>query len=210
MPECYREKIDDKKQIVVWDITESEKQLCKDLSLSKNALFNISKRKSIVHRKGYLAIRQILKNLNIDSTLHQYDQNGAPYLTDGRYISISHTKDKAAVVIALKPVGIDLEYYQNKIKKVAPRFIHQNEISDPKKLNDIKYLTQIWTAKEALYKIFRKKGIHFKSQIQIDKFDSMRSNDGLGTIFHKGKTYEYFLYFRYFSDFCLTLATAKN
>ena len=99
MPECYREKIDDKKQIVVWDITESEIELCKDLSLSKNALFNISQRKSIVHRKGYLAIRQILKNLNIDFTLHQYDQNGAPYLTDGRYISISHTKDKAAVVI---------------------------------------------------------------------------------------------------------------
>ena len=39
MPECYREKIDDKKQIVVWDITESEIELYKDLSLSKNALF---------------------------------------------------------------------------------------------------------------------------------------------------------------------------
>ena len=88
MPECYKEKIDNKKQIVVWDITESEIELYKDLSLSKNALFNISQRKSIVHRKGYLAIRQILKNLNIDFTLFQYDQNGAPYLTDGRYISI--------------------------------------------------------------------------------------------------------------------------
>ena len=64
MPVCYREKIDDKKQIVVWDITESEIELCKDLSLSKKSLFRISKRKSIVHRKGYLAIRQILKNLN--------------------------------------------------------------------------------------------------------------------------------------------------
>ena len=210
MPECYKEKIDNKKQIVVWDITESEIELYKDLSLSKNALFNISQRKSIVHRKGYLAIRQILKNLNIDFTLHQYDQNGAPYLTDGRYISISHTKDKAAVVIALKPVGIDLEYYQNKIKKIAPRFIHQNEISDIQKLNDIKYLTQIWTAKEALYKIFHKKGIHFKSQLQVDKFDKEKSNDGLGTIFYNGKTYKYSLHFRYFNNFCLTLATTKN
>lgn len=210
MPECYREKIDNKKQIVVWDITESEIELYKNLSLSKNALFNISQRKSIVHRKGYLAIRQILKNLNIDFTLFQYDQNGAPYLTDGRYISISHTKDKAAVVIALKPVGIDLEHYQNKIKKIAPRFIHQNEISDIQKLNDIKYLTQIWTAKEALYKIFHKKGIHFKNQLQVDKFDREKSNDGLGTIFYNGKTYKYSLHFRYFNNFCLTLATTKN
>ncbi len=210
MPEFYKEKIDNKKQIVVWDITESEIELYKNLSLSKNALFNISQRKSIVHRKGYLAIRQILKNLNIDFTLFQYDQNGAPYLTDGRYISISHTKDKAAVVIALKPVGIDLEHYQNKIKKIAPRFIHQNEISDIQKLNDIKYLTQIWTAKEALYKIFHKKGIHFKSQLQVDKFDREKSNDGLGTIFYNGKTYKYSLHFRYFNNFCLTLATTKN
>ena len=210
MPECYREKIDNKKQIVVWDITESEIELYKDLSLSKNALFNISQRKSIVHRKGYLAIRQILKNLNIDFKLHQYDQNGVPYLTDGRYISISHTKDKAAVVIALKPVGIDLEHYQNKIKKIAPRFIHQNEISDIQKLNDIKYLTQIWTAKEALYKIFRKKGIHFKNQLQVDKFDREKSDGGLGIISYNGKTYKYSLHFRYFSNFCLTLATTKN
>ena len=210
MPEFYREKINEKKQIVVWDITESEIELCKGLSLSKNALFNISQRKSIVHRKGYLAIRQILKNLNINSKLHQYDQNGAPYLTDGRYISISHTKDKAAVVIALKPVGIDLEHYQNKIKKVAPRFINQNEISDPQKLNDIKHLTQIWTAKEALYKVFRKKGIHFKSQIKVNKFDREESNDGLGLILYNGKTYKYSLHFRYFSNFCLTLATTKN
>ena len=210
MPEFYREKINDKKQIVVWDITESEIELCKGLSLSKNALFKISQRRSIVHRKGYLAIRQILKNLNVDFTLFQYDQNGAPYLTDGRYISISHTKDKAAVVIALKPVGIDLEHYQNKIKKIAPRFIHQNEISDIQKLNDIKYLTQIWTAKEALYKIFHKKGIHFKNQLQVDKFDREKSNDGLGTIFYNGKTYKYSLHCRYFNNFCLTLATTKN
>ena len=202
--------MNDKEQIVVWDITESEIELCKGLSLSKVSLNTISKRKSIVHRKGYLAIRQILKKLNIDPELPQYDQNGAPYLTDGRYISISHTKDKAAVVIASIPVGIDLEHYQYKIKKVAPRFLHQNEISDSKIYDDIKYLTQIWTAKEALYKIFRKKGISFKSQLQVDKFDSMRSNDGLGTIFYDGKTYKYFLHFRYFSNFCLTLATTKN
>ena len=210
MPECFREKIDDKKQIVVWDITESEIELCKDLSLSKNSLFRISQRRSIVHRKGYLAIRRILNNLNIDPELPQYDQNGAPYLTDGRFISISHTKDKAAVVIASRPVGIDLEHYQNKIKKVAPRYLHKDEISDPQRYDDIKYLTQIWTAKEALYKIFRKKGIHFKSQIKVEKHKTKGSNSGFGSIFYNGKTYEYFLYFRYFSDFCLTLATTKK
>ena len=100
MPECYREKIDDKDHIVIWDITESEIELSKDLLLSKVSQNIIFKRKSIVHRKGYLAIRQLLKKLNIDPELPQYDQNGAPYLTDGRYISIRHTKDKASVDIA--------------------------------------------------------------------------------------------------------------
>ena len=209
MPECYREKIDGKEHIMIWDITESEIELYKDLSLSKVSLNIISKRKSIVHRKGYLAIRQLLNKLNIDPKLPQYDQNGAPYLTDGRYISISHTKDKATVVLASRPVGIDLEHYQNKIKIVAPRFLHQNEISDPKIYDDIKYLTQIWTAKEALYKIFRKKGIHFKNQIKVDKFDRELSNNGLGSILYNGKIYKYSLHYRYFTDFCLTLATNK-
>ena len=144
MPECYKELINLTTHIRVWKINESESELTKGLELSKEALTKLSQRRSILHRKGYLAIRKLLKSYNIDPLIHKYDKNGAPYLTDGRHLSISHTKDVAAIAISSQPVGIDLEPYQEKIIRIAPRFLHVKESSDLKKNKDIHYLSQIW------------------------------------------------------------------
>jgi len=205
MPEYHREKITHKTQIAVWKITESEAELLNGLALSKHAIDRLSKRKSETHRKGYLAIRQLLKSFEIDPIAHQYDEHGAPYLTDGRHLSITHTKDIAAIAISSVPVGIDLEHYQEKIKKIGPRFLHKKEMANPKKREEINYLTQVWTAKEALYKVFRTPGIHFNTQLYIAPFKE-KVTKGKGFIFHQNKTEEYILYFRYFKGFCLSLA----
>jgi len=209
MPECHRELLNNTTQIAVWKITEDETQLTQGLKLSQEALNRLSQRKSIVHRKGYLAIRQLLKTFEIDPIAHQYDKNGAPYLTDGRHLSITHTKDVAAIAISTVAVGIDLEHYQEKIKKVAPRFLHDLESIDLNKNQDIEYLTQIWTAKEALYKVFRQPGIQFNTQLCIAPFE-MKAPSGSGSIKHLDQTHIFKLDFRYFNTFCLSLASTKN
>lgn len=209
MPECHRELINNTTQIAVWKITEEEANLTQGLKLSTEALNRLSKRKSSTHRKGYLAIRQLLKTFGIEPIAHQYDTNGAPYLTDGRHLSISHTKDVAAIAISSLPVGIDLEHYQEKIKKIAPRFLHDLESINPKKNQDIEYLTQIWTAKEALYKVFRKPGIQFNTQLCIAPFEK-RASSGAGSIRHLDQTHLFQLDFRYFNTFCLSLASTKK
>ena len=86
MPESHREILENETEMVIWKITETETELQNGLSLSSEALKRLSKRKSSVHRKGYLAIRQLLKSLGISPEIHQYDNIGAPYLTDGRFI----------------------------------------------------------------------------------------------------------------------------
>ena len=63
MPVCYREIIGVDTEMVLWEITESEADLNIGLTLSAQALQRLSQRKSEVHRKGYLAIRQLLKLL---------------------------------------------------------------------------------------------------------------------------------------------------
>ena len=209
MPEYFRENINNKIQISVWKVKETENELVNGLELSQGALERLYQRKSQVHRKGFLAVRQILKSFDVDPLIHQYNENGAPFLTDGRHLSISHTKDTAAVAISLDPVGIDLEHYKEKIKKIAPRFLHKNEIKDSEKSHDIKYLTQIWTAKEALYKVHCKPGIHFRTDLYVKPFKS-NAHFGLGSINQNGKTYIYNVYFRFFENFCLSLATLKN
>ena len=168
MPECFKEFINLDTHIAVWKINESESELANGLELSKDALTRLSKRRSKVHRKGYLAIRKLLKSHNIQPLNHKYDKSGAPYLTDGRHLSISHTKDVAAIAISSQPVGIDLEHYQEKIIRIAPRFLHLKESLDLNMNKNIHYLSQIWTAKEALYKVFHKKGIQFNTQLLID------------------------------------------
>ena len=208
MPESHREILENETEIVIWEITETETELQNGLSLSSEALKRLSKRRSSIHRKGYLAIRQLLKSLGIPPEIHQYDGIGAPYLTDGRFISISHSKDKAAVVISSTPVGIDLEQYKHKIKLIAPRFLHSSENERSVEMDELVYLTQIWTAKEALYKLYKKPGLIFSNQIYIKPFKK-GSTSGEGLIIEKDKTSEYILYFRRFDTYYLTLATTN-
>ena len=209
MPECFKELLNLNTHIVVWKINESESELAKGLELSKEALTRLSQRRSIIHRKGYLAIRKLLRSHDIDPLIHKYDKNGAPYLTDGRHLSISHTKDVAAIAISSQPVGIDLEHYQEKIIRIAPRFLHLKESLDLNKNKEIHYLSQIWTAKEALYKVHRKRGINFKTQLLIDPIEA-NSKEGIGSFFYKKRIKKYKLHFRYFDNFCLSLALTKK
>ena len=75
MPECHIEIIEKFTQIAVWKITETESELVSGLTLSKEALNRLTLRRSEVHRKGYLAIRQLLKRFDIHPLTHQYDDN---------------------------------------------------------------------------------------------------------------------------------------
>lgn len=208
MPVCYREIIGEETEMVLWEITETEAALETGLSLSVEALQRLSQRKSEVHRKGYLAIRHLLKLLNVPPEMHQYDNIGAPYLTDGRFISISHTQDLAAVVLSSASVGIDLEQYKEKIKKISSRFLHQSEIHKPNEIEEIVYLTQIWTAKEALYKLHKKPGLIFSEQLRIQPFKK-ESIRGIGLVIEEDKTTQVTLHFRRFEHYFLTLATTK-
>jgi len=192
--------------MVIWEINETEFELQKDLSLSFRALLGLSKRKSELHRKAYLATRQLLKSLRISPEIHQYDKNGAPYLTDGRFISISHSKDIAAVVISSTSVGIDLEHYKDKIKRVATRFLHTSEFEKPEEIDELVYLTQIWTAKEALFKLYKKPGLIFSKQLCIH-LSIKESDRGKGLVIEKDGTIQFFLHFRRFENYFLTLAT---
>ena len=209
MPLSYSEIISNDIQICIWQITEDEVFLSSGLSMSQEALERLSSRKSEVHRKGYLAIRQLLKGYGIIPEIHQYDQDGAPFLTDGRYLSITHTKNMAAIAISVFPVGIDLEHYQEKIKKIATRFLHKEESKDHSKTDNIEFLTQIWTAKEAIYKAFRTPGIHFNTQLLVEPFQS-KAASGVGHVLNQDKDWTYSLNFRYFKDYCLTLASPRT
>ena len=101
-----------------------------------------------------------------------------------------------------------MEHYKDKIKRVANRFLHDSEVQMPKDLDEISYLTQLWTAKEALYKLYKKPGLIFSEQLLIQPFQK-EDTRGKGFVIEKSKQTHFPLQFRRFTNYCLTLATSN-
>ena len=117
-----------------------------------------------------------------ENTLY-YDSNGAPGLKSGKNISISHSKYYSGLVISDFQIGIDIEFYRNKILKIGPKFININENYALGKIED---LTFIWTVKEAVYKAFRVPGISFSKQIKISHPYNFE-NTPFASVFHNNQ-----------------------
>ena len=84
-----------------------------------------------------------------------YYSSGRPYLKDGsRYISISHTRGYVAVALHSScEVGMDIEQYGTRVRKVASRFIRSDEEPAMMEGDEVYALLLHWSAKEALFNI---------------------------------------------------------
>ncbi len=159
-------------QILVWKVTESLEELVAQVVMKPKTQLRFDGMKSELHKRAFLSVRMLLKEIGVsDFDLH-YDEFGKPYLSDPRYISITHSHNFAAIIISDETVGIDMELQREKIMRIADKFV-DFEFSYLK-LESIeeyvKKLTVIWGAKEAIFKIRNEKGISFKDHIQVDSF----------------------------------------
>ena len=77
----------------------------------------------------------------------RYDAQGKP-MTDGLYLSISHSRELAACAVADRPVGLDVE-----LVRPAPRRVWEH-LSPEERIYaaDDAAFFRLWTAKEALLK----------------------------------------------------------
>lgn len=130
---------------------------------------------SIHHEKRrleWLSSRWLLMNIlkEYDVTIDRLvkDEFGKPHIKDADLnLSISHAFPYVAVIVdPAESTGIDLEVPKEKIKRIAPRFLHADELSQCSM--DIYELTLYWCAKETLYKIFGRKRIQFNQQLFIN------------------------------------------
>lgn len=76
---------------------------------------------------------------------------GKPYLTDGRFVSISHSGNYCVLAVFDRPVGIDIEAVGRVKKNVSARFFTEPEQAWAG--DDKVKLTTLWTLKEALSKL---------------------------------------------------------
>ena len=132
----------------------------------KNCKKRLELIKSPQKRNQFLSVRSLIKLNDVQLNDLYYDEFGAPYLKSNKYISISHTNNFSAIAISNNPVGVDIEHYREKIKKIKHKFINHAEtkLID---INSVRDLTVLWTVKESIYKLYKKQGLSFKNNIKI-------------------------------------------
>lgn len=152
-------------RILIWQITETV-----DILLSKIQLDNSSKqildlKKKEIHKKQFLAIRNILELMSSEKYLVSYSEIGKPYLNSKKNISVTHSGSYAALIVSDKQVGIDLEEFGEKIKKIEKKFLDV-ELDYPIDLSTSNLLVY-WNIKESIFKSLENKPMDFRKNIIV-------------------------------------------
>ena len=128
----------------IWNIDESEDFFLSQINLTENCKKRLELIKSPLKRKQVLSVRSLIKLNHVQLNDLYYDEFGAPHLKSNKYISISHTNNFSAIAISNNPVGVDIEHYREKIKKIKHKFINHAEtkLID---INSVRDLTVVWS-----------------------------------------------------------------
>ena len=121
-------------------------------------------------RREHLAWRRIVRR-ELGAGAHiDYNDVGAPVVdVEDRWISVAHGGESVAVAIADKPVGVDIESLDRDFDRVAPRYMTEAEIALS---DDKRWACFVWCAKEAMYKLYGRRGVELRGELMVDSFDS--------------------------------------
>jgi 4'-phosphopantetheinyl transferase len=156
----------------LWHITESSGTLFDEVRLSDEDLRIYNCFSNERRKREFLATRHLLHLLTGETCHLDYHPNGRPALNDpGKWVSISHSVSMAAVVIASKPAGIDVEETSRNIGKVAGRFLSAEELEWTGSMDQPEFIRLIcWCVKECIYKMADSTEVDFARQIVVYPF----------------------------------------
>ncbi len=157
--------------VLVWEIEESNEELLHQLpeKIKEDPVFT---QINVVHLQteflvGRLITGKICEYLSIDYQGISKDEHGKPHLKNVDW-EMSLTHSKAFVVVAVHPtkaIGIDIEKPTNKLQRIMNRLFtnEENEMVN----GDLIKMSWFWSAKEALYKLYGKRGIDFRENLNL-------------------------------------------
>ena len=158
--------------VYTWQLTEAVAQLRVGLTLSQGEEERLMMLHSEKKQREFLAIRHLLREAQLPTTALYYTSEGKPQL-ERQYISITHSHNFVMIALSLRPIGIDIERCTPRILRLASRFTPWQAPSDMDELTQIRAYTQLWTIKEALYKICDQPSVRFYEDLQIPYFQAL-------------------------------------
>lgn len=191
-------------QFSIWKIEESEAELRSLIKDSNVELTSVDNIKIESRRVESLAARCALIHLlepYKDLTIYK-DEFGKPH-TQGANValSISHTTGYAAAAINTKgQIGIDIEHARDKVSRIQHKFLNESEYWAKDRIIP---LTQIWAAKEALYKLHGRTQLHFAEQLITEGIGNEKA---VGRIIEEGLERKYQIFQPRLEDLIISIA----
>lgn len=172
MPLKIHRYLDPEGEIGLWNITEAAEFFEDKLELAAEELEQLDRLKG--HRRiEWLAARWLLHKMSGRQFRGAClkDEHGKPYLQGSLFsISISHSRELAAVIAAPRAVGIDIQKIVEKIDRIAHKFMREEETESLEPDTELTHLHVYWGAKEALYKAYGRRQLDFREHIHIKPF----------------------------------------
>lgn len=158
-------------ELGLWRINETEDVLKSTLKLHSAEVKQLAGIKGEGRRCEFLAARNLIHQMSgrKDRGALIKDEFGKPHLENSKLqISISHTENLSAAVANFQPCGVDVQVFVNKIARLAPRFMNEEEISFLTDANRLIFQHLIWGAKEAMYKAYGRREVDFREHLLVD------------------------------------------
>ncbi|MBI1267661.1 MAG: 4'-phosphopantetheinyl transferase superfamily protein [Cryomorphaceae bacterium] len=174
-------------RLAFWQLTEDvdvlvSSALFTDDDRKEYLLINHEKRK-----REFVASRAALRIGLENASPVLYEPNGKPYLTSSA-LSLSHCLPIAGALTHPLHAGFDIQIPDQKLHTIRHRFAHADELEAAlKSSSELDYLTLLWSAKEAVFKVFGEQ-LTFASDILIRPF---QINDSrlMADVLHAGRSY---------------------
>lgn len=120
-------------------------------------------------RREHLAWRRIVRRELGRDVVIDYNDVGAPTVdTSNIYISVAHGAEAVAVAIADCRVGVDIESSERNFERALGRYASAKEVALSA---DRQWPCMLWTAKEALYKLFGERGVELLA-LRVEAYDA--------------------------------------
>lgn len=153
----------------IWFITETEDELATISGESVDHTI-VSNTKRLEWLAGRALLKTLVENCGLDFYGVEKDQFGKPLLKNlPHHISLTHSYPYVAAQLDPElEVGIDLEQPKQKLLSIATRVLSPEEQVDAG--TDMVKHCVYWCAKEALYKSYGKRGLHFAQHLLVSPF----------------------------------------
>ena len=168
MPLVYQQDINDYARLAVWKTEEPESFFADKIGF----ITNINHPQK---RKQFLAGRYLLKQLAPFLDIHSLliNASGKPFDPSGSiHFSVSHCGDMVAVIVNNKyPVGVDIQFPEEKLAAVSHKFLSQQDMNVLSNLS-IPEITKIcfgWSLKESLFKWYGESSVNFIQHLLIEE-----------------------------------------